>query len=50
MTMKEPSRKQVIVPVNSENTRKFMKDVSFHITNINRVLKNIKLDITADFI
>ena len=50
MTMKKPSRKQVTVSVNSENTRKFMKDVSSHIANINRTLKNIKLDIAADFI
>ena len=50
MTMKGPSRKQIIVPINLENTKKFMKDVSSHIININRALKKIKSDITVDFI
>jgi len=27
-----------------------MKDISTHVTNINRALKNNKLDIAADFI
>ena len=50
MTMKSPSRKQVIVSMNVENSVNFMKDLSFHITNINRALKSIKSDIMADFI
>jgi len=50
MTMKRLSRKQIIVPMNSENTKNFMKDTNTHVTNINRALKNIKSDITADFI
>jgi len=50
MTMKGPSRKQVIVSMNVENSVNFMKDLSFHITNINRALKSIKSDIMADFI
>jgi len=50
MTTKGPSRKQVIVPINMENSVNFMKDSSFCITNINRALKSIKSDIMADFI
>ena len=50
MTTKRPSRKQVIVPMNLDNANKFMKDLSTHITNINRALKNIKSDVMADFI
>lgn len=50
ITTKGLSRKQVIIPMNLDNTNKFMKDSSAHITNINRVLKNIKSDIMADFI
>ena len=50
MTTKGPSRKQVIVPINLDNANKFMKDLSTHITNINRALKNIKSDVMADFI
>ena len=46
----EPSHKQVIIPINKTNACSFIKDFSTHITNINRVLKNIKSDIMADFI
>jgi len=41
---------QVIVPINLDNANKFIKDSSIHVTNINRVLKNIKSDIMANFI
>jgi len=53
MTTKGPSRRQVIAPIapmNLDNANKFMKDSSTYVTNINRVLKNIKSDIMADFI
>jgi len=50
MTTKGPSCKQVIVPVNNNNVRKYMKDVSTHIININRALKSIKSNIFANFI
>ena len=36
--------------MNATNTNNFMKDSSTYITNINRVLKNIKLEVMADFI
>ena len=47
MTMKGLSRKQVIVPMNAENITMFMKELSAH---INRALKNIKLEIMANFV
>ena len=50
MTTKKPSRKQVIIPMNTENRNCFMKDSSAHISNINKVLKNIKSEIVTDFI
>ena len=50
MTTKGPSRKQVIVPMNSDNIVKFMLNSSDHITNINRLLKNIKSDCKANYI
>ena len=50
MTTKEPSRKQVIIPINVANTRNLMKDSSSHMSNINRVLKNIKSEVMANFI
>ena len=50
MTMKEPLRKQVIVPMDDENKDKFMEASSSHITNLNWALKDIKSDVIADFV
>ena len=50
MTTKEPSRKQVIVPMSTDNNTTFTKNSALHMANINRLLKNAKLDIAADFI
>ena len=50
MIIKRPSRKQVIVSMNPENIRNFIKELSTHVTNINKALKNIKSDIMADFV
>ena len=44
MTIKGSSRKQVIVPMNSENIKKFMDESSSHVSNLNRAFKNIKLE------
>ena len=50
MTIKGPSRKQVIVSMNDDNKKLFMGKSSSHISNINRALKNIKSDIMVNFI
>jgi len=50
MTTKDPSYKQVIVPINSDNMVKFMSSSSYHIININRLLKNIKSEYKTDYI
>ena len=50
MTTKELSKKQIIVLMNNKNKTQFIKEFSTHITNINRVLKNIKSEIIADFV
>jgi len=50
ITTKEPLRKQVIVLMSNDNKVKFMEDSSTHIININRVLKNIKSKVMADFV
>ena len=36
--------------MSSENTTKFMKNSSLHIANINRSLRNVKLEVLVDFI
>jgi len=48
--MKELSCKQVIVLININNARKFIKDSSTYVININRALKSIKSNVMANFI
>ena len=50
MTTKKPSRWQIIISISSNNITKFMSLSGEHITNINRVLKNIKSEIMTNFI
>ena len=50
MTTKRPFQKQVIVLMSNNNKLKFMMDLSSHIVNIDRALKNIKSDTKADFV
>ena len=50
MTIKGSLRKQVIVPMNSENIKKFMDESSSYVSNLNRALKNIKSKIIVKFI
>jgi len=50
MTTKGSSHKQVIIPMNSDNIVRFISNPSNHITNINRLLKNIKSDCKVDYI
>jgi len=50
MIIKGPSRKQVIVSMNSINCNRFIVLSNKHVTNINKELKNIKSDVMADFI
>ena len=47
MTTKDPLQKQIIVPIGSENKSKFMVWSSKYITNLNSILKNIKLNVLA---
>ena len=47
--IKDPSRKQIIVPMGNDNKTKFIASSSEYIANLNSTLKNIKLDIMADF-
>jgi len=49
MTTEGPSRKQVIVPMNTDFTKKFIKDSSLHVININHALKDTKKVINQQF-
>jgi len=48
--MKCPSRKQVIIPMSKVNINNILASENEHIVNINRALKNIKSNITVNFI
>ena len=50
MMTKGLSRKQTIISISSKNITKFMKNSSLHVTNINKSLRNVKLDVLVDFI
>jgi len=50
MTTRDLSWKQIIIPMGKENSDKFMSFASVYVANINRALKNIKLDILADYV
>ena len=50
MTTKDSSKRQIIVSMSDDNKLKFMLLSNSHIANLNRVLKNIKLDIIANFV
>jgi len=43
-------RKQIIVLISIENRNKFIESSNLHITNLNRILKSIKLEVIADFV
>ena len=50
ITTKGSLQKQIIILMGNDNKTRFMALFSSHITNLNRVLKNIKLDIVVDYI
>ena len=50
MMTKGPSHKQVIVPMSSENSKKFISSLDDYIANFNCALKNIKSETIVDFI
>ena len=50
ITTKGLLRKQIIIPINDMNKNNFMRESSAYVTNMNRVLKNIKTDVIVDFV
>ena len=50
MTIKGPSRKQIIIPIVKSNAELIINLANQQIANINKSLKEIKSDITVDFI
>jgi len=50
MTIKGLLRKQVIVHMSNNNNNSFIKNSTFHVANINRLLRNAKLEVAVNFI
>jgi len=50
MMTKGPSCKQVIVPMGSDNSKKFISSSGDHVTDLNHALKNIKSETIVNFI
>ena len=50
ITTKEPSKKQVIIPMSQDNSNIVILCADEHIFNINRLLKSMKSNVIADFI
>ena len=50
MTTKGLSRKQIIVLMSMNNAERVITQSNMHVSNINRLLKDIKSEISADFI
>jgi len=50
MTMKGSSRKQIIVPMSRDNSVTFLKNLSAHVSNLNRLFRNTKTEVMVDFI
>jgi len=50
MITKKPSRKQVVIFMNSNNIKKIIAKSNVYIFNINRLLREVKSNILADFI
>ena len=50
MTTKGPSRKNIIIPMSSDNASSFMRNSSLNVANINRELRNARTDILVDYI
>jgi len=49
-TTKGPSRKHIIIPMSTDNISSFMKNLSLHVANINRELRNAKTEVLVDYI
>jgi len=50
ITTKEPSRKKIIIPISKNNSNIMISQENIYISNINRLLKDVKFKVLADFI
>jgi len=50
MTTKNLSKKQIIIPISINNSEEVISQANKHISNINRLLKGVKSDVSTDYI
>ena len=50
MTSKSLSQKQIIIPMDTNNAERIVAWANIYVKNINRLLKNIKSEVSADYI
>jgi len=50
MTTKEPSRKQVVIPISEDNVKIIRSNANFYINSVNKLLKEANSNIIVDFI
>jgi len=50
ITTKDPSRKQIIISISMNNSEKIILQANEHILNINRLLKCIKSNVSANYV
>ena len=50
ITTKDFSRKQIIISISTNNSEVIITQANVHITNINKLLKNVKYNISANYI
>ena len=50
ITTKDLLRKQIIIPIESNNAEKIIAKANTHVSNINKLLKEVKSEILVDFI
>ena len=50
MTTKSLFRKQIIISISTNNAKTIISQANKYISNINRLLKDVKSNVSADFI
>jgi len=50
ITTKDSSRKQIIIPISTNNSEAIITQANAYIANINKLLKNVKYNVSANYI
>jgi len=50
ITTKDSSRKQIVIPISTNNSEAIITQANAHIANINKLLKNVKYNVSTNYI